>query len=132
MSQALAALQGWLQPAPLAVQPAPLALALLLGAAKLCSAWAPATLAEVHPHPVPAMAPPALGSPHLPLKNRHDLDRTARVLPLVWGLWLQSWSPGLSSVLGAAVRGTSPIGRVGGAGRLCHTSAGLSILSLSG
>lgn len=79
--------QGW-------VQPAPLALALLLGAARSCPAWSPGTQAEGHPHTVPATAPPALGSPHLHLKTRHDLDQTARVLPLIWGLWLQSWSPG--------------------------------------
>lgn len=126
MSQALAALQGWVQPAPLALAP-------LLGAAKLCSALAPATQAEVNPHTVPATAPPALGSPHLPLKNRHDLDWTARVLPLVLGglaAELEPRSPpGLSSVLGAAVRSTSPFGRVVGGGRLCHTPAGLSITS---
>lgn len=56
------------------------------------------------------------------LESRHDLDRTSSVLPLAWGVWLQSWSPlGLSSVLGAAVRNTSPTGRVMGEGRLCVT-----------
>lgn len=56
------------------------------------------------------------------LESRHDLDRTSSVLPLAWGVWLQSWSPlGLSSVLGAAVRNTSPTGRVMGDGRLCVT-----------
>lgn len=69
---------------------------------------------------------PALGSPHLPLRSRRDLGRSARVLPL---LWLQGWSPGVSCVLGAAVRSTSP---TEGWGELCHTPAALSILSLSG
>lgn len=53
MSQALAAPQGWVQPA---------VLALLWGAAKLCTAWAAATQAEVHPHT-------ALGSSLFPLQT---------------------------------------------------------------
>lgn len=120
MSRALAALQGWLQPAPLA-------LALLLGAAKPCSAWAPATLAKVQPHTVPAQhcLPWAL------LTSLFKTDMTWTRLPGCCPSSGRSGcrgSPGVSSVLGAGVRSTSPTGRVG---ELCHTPAALSILSLS-
>lgn len=60
------------------VQPTPSALALLLGAIKPCSAWAPAGSSA---HGVL----PYLGSFDLPLSEHHKPDSAAEVLPLALG-----------------------------------------------
>lgn len=102
-----------------------LALALLSGAAKLCSARAAATQAEVHPHTVPATAPPALGSPHLSLREQTRPGQNCQgAVPHLVGLAAElepSFPQGLSSAPGAAVRNTSHTGRVMADGQLCVT-----------
>lgn len=98
MSQAMAGPQD-------RIQPTLSALALLLGAIKPCSAWAPAKQAEVH---APDCASHGLQQEAVPLgccltwalltspqESGRKLDRTAVVLPLGCGVWLHSRIPGL-------------------------------------